>query len=122
MNILDQCREKLELATHDTYDIIELPKGTFILTRHDAPRGQPNNAEYQFWYQREELRAIMPILVERLEKAITALKFCRTHVNLDDPNWDRLSALAFASRCGLVDFEVRHALEELEAPIDAEKE
>ena len=49
------------------------------------------------------LRARIGNLREALEK-------CREHVQLDDPNWGSLTALAFASRCGLVEIEANQAL------------
>lgn len=74
-----------------TYEIKESHDGSYALMRNEEPKGYPNNAEYQFWYERNEAREEVDLLkiqlnnvssremyyIEMLKVATTALNDIR---------------------------------------------
>jgi hypothetical protein len=77
MTYLDEIESRCEKATPGKYEIIEKLHFETYLKQHGRNVGAPNNAEYQFWREREHYKTQtldIPILVARLRRAIAEFR------------------------------------------------
>ena len=65
------------------YEIKEISKNEWILFRYDEDRGMPNNAEFQFWYQRNEIVEKFEQLKNKVSSLFDAIK----HGDQDHQEW-----------------------------------